>query len=91
MEDVLAEGVYSCHIKHEGRILVSAPIILTVSTSIDKYKKNLVDFYTEQPEVPEDTWPPVCSNTYISLALIKQDSIHHAGGVWSRYYSRRCR
>ena len=38
-------------------------------------KKVLIDRYRAQPEVPEDSWPPVCDNTYINLALIKQGNI----------------
>ena len=38
----------------------------------------LIDRYCFQPEVPEDSWPPVC-NKYINLALIKQGNINSAG------------
>ena len=35
-------------------------------------RKALVDRYSTQPEVPEDSWPPEGANTCINLALIKQ-------------------
>ena len=38
-------------------------------------KKVLIDRYCAQPEVPEDSWPPVSAHTYINLALIKQGNI----------------
>ena len=80
VRDLLAEGAYTCNVTNSRKeILVSKPILITLTTPLDKYQQNLVDFYTEQSEVPEDTWPPVSTNTFISLALIKQDSIHHAG------------
>ena len=57
----------------------SEQILLTLTTPIDVHYKILTDFYTCRPAVPEDTWPPVVGNMYISLALIKQEGIHHAG------------
>ena len=80
VKDLLAEGAYRCVAKQNAKVLESQPIILTtVNTPLNPHKRMLTDFYTEQPEVPEDTWPPVGGNTYISLALIKQESIKGAG------------
>ena len=38
-------------------------------------KKALVDRYSTQPEVPEDSWPPAGTNTCINLALVKHGNI----------------
>ena len=62
-------GVYSNHIN----VSVCAPPL------DDVFVKVLVDRYCAQPEIPEDSWPPQRSNTYINLALIKQGSIEKAG------------
>ena len=89
-KDITAEGTYSCRITKDGtktgsskgmiiEDIVSQPISLTVTTPVDKYSNILSDFYTAQPEVPEDTWPPVSGNTYINLALIKQEPISNVG------------
>ncbi len=49
------------------------PIVLTVVTPLDQYQSVLIDRYTEQPQIPEDTWPPVSQSIFINLALIKQE------------------
>ena len=78
--DLSMEGSYTCEIKSSlGETLVSNPIILDVETPLDQYQSKLTDIYAVQPEVPVDTWPPVSSNTYINLALIKQQAINNAG------------
>lgn len=79
VKDIMAEGTYTCKCQLPGRTLMSQRMVLAVTTPVDKHLKVLTDFYTEQPVVPEDTWPPVSSSTFISLALIKQESIQHAG------------
>lgn len=79
VKDITLEGSYQCKVSYQGGALESDPIVLTVITPIDDYLNTLTDFYTEQPEVPEDTWPPVSSTIYINLALIKQEGIHLAG------------
>ena len=48
---------------------------LTVKTPLDEYRNILLDFHSEKPEVPNDTWPPVSIDSYINLALIKQAHI----------------
>ncbi len=53
--------------------MVCEPIVLTVVTPLDQYRSVLIDRYTEQPEIPEDTWPPVSQSIFINLALIKQE------------------
>ena len=60
--------------------VLTEPILVTVHTPIDQYHSILVDSYTRSPEIPKDSWPPpVLKNSYINLALIKQDNIHKAG------------
>ena len=72
-----SEGTYHCEVQtHENIKLQSEPIKLTVIVSPEK---TLIDRYLSQPEVPEDTWPPVSNDTYINLALIKQSEINKAG------------
>ena len=73
-----SEGTYHCEIQtHENEKLQSEPIKLTVI--VPPEKRTLIDRYLSQPEVPEDTWPPVSNDTYINLALIKQSEINKAG------------
>ena len=73
-----SEGTYFCEIQtHENEKLLSEPIKLTVI--VPPEKRTLIDRYLSQPEVPEDTWPPVSNDTYINLALIKQSEINKAG------------
>ena len=73
-----SEGTYHCEVQtHGNEVLRSGPIKLTVKFSPEK--RALIDRYLSQPEVPEDTWPPVSNNTYITLALIKQSEINKAG------------
>ena len=73
------EGSYTCKIQQGDDVIVSKPIVLTIETPLDQYKKKLNEFYMAKPEVPEDTWPPVSIDTYINLALIKQQGIDNAG------------
>ena len=56
--------------------LSSEPIQVVV-TSLP-LKKILIERYSDQPGIPEDSWPPVSNDTYINLALVKQGSV--AGG-----------
>ncbi len=64
-------GTYKCVLNAStGSVLSSDPIVVQVS--VPPLKKALVDRYCAQPEIPEDSWPPHGSNTYINLALIKQ-------------------
>ena len=78
-DSLIVEGSYTCRIQQGDHVITSEPIVLTIKTPLDKYKKKLKDIYTAKPEVPEDTWPPVSIDTYINLALIKQQGIDNAG------------
>ena len=76
----VAEGAYVCKVAIEDD---STPAVcsecINVSVSVSPLKKVLVDRYCAQPEIPEDSWPPRNSNTYINLALISQGNIEKAG------------
>ena len=73
-----SEGTYHCEVQtHANKKLQSEPIKLTVI--VPPEKRTLIDRYLSQPEIPEDTWPPVSNNTFINLALIKQSEINKAG------------
>ena len=73
-----SEGTYHCEVQtHANKKLQSEPIKLTVI--VPPEKRTLIDRYLSQPEIPEETWPPVSNNTFINLALIKQSEINKAG------------
>ena len=76
----IAEGAYVCKvaIEDDSTSAVCSECI-RVSVSVLPLKKVLVDRYCAQPEIPEDSWPPRSSNTYINLALIRQGNIEKAG------------
>ena len=71
--DQSSNGKYTCELSDGLNTCSSRPITLTVN--IASVKKALVDRYSTQPEVPEDSWPPAGTNTCINLALIKQGNI----------------
>ena len=52
-------------------LLVS--IELTNINPLLKHRPKLAAFYSNQPEVPEGTWPPVKKTQYINLALIRTE------------------
>ena len=63
------EGEYCCHLSHSSEQLASSPVTLTVKYRKDK--KCLLDLYTAQNEIPQDSCPLVSLNTYVDLSLIK--------------------
>ena len=63
------EGEYYCHLSHGSEQLASSPV--TVTVKYHKDKKCLLDLYTAQNEIPQDSWPLVSLNTYVDLSLIK--------------------
>ena len=80
VEDLTLEGYYRCSVSCAKReFKYSEPILLVVHTTLDQYQSILINKYTMSPELPEDTWPPVSTNSYINLALIRQEGIHKAG------------
>ena len=63
------EGAYCCHLSHGSEQLASSPV--TVTVRYHKDKKCLLDLYTVQSEIPQDSWPLISLNTYVDLSLIK--------------------
>ena len=51
----------------------SANVAAIDSNPLLKHRPNLDAFYSNQPEVPEGTWPPVKKTQYINLALIRTE------------------
>ena len=49
---------------------------LAIDKPLMKHRPKLAAFYSHQPEVPEDTWPPVKKTQYINLALIRTELIN---------------
>ena len=77
--DISSEGYYKCEVTEGDKTpLYTEPIPVTVHTPIDQYTSVLVDRYTRSPEIQSE-WPPASTNSFINLALIKQESIHKAG------------
>ena len=72
-----SKGTYTCQLSDGLYTCASRPIHLTVD--ISSLSGVLVDRYSKQPEVPEDSWPPAGANTCINLALIKPGNIEKAG------------
>ena len=75
--DSSSKGTYVCQFTDGTAVSNSNPIFLDVN--ISPVRKILVDRYSSQPEVPEDSWPPAGANTFINLALIKPGNIEKAG------------
>ena len=83
--DIDMEGhVLSCRIActvqnaKQTLVIETTPVTLNVTCCLDKHRYDLNPMYLAQPEIPEDTWPPVSSKKYINLALIKQDHINYS-------------
>ena len=77
--DITSEGYYKCNVTCEKtQHLYTEPVPVTVHTPIDQYTSFLADRYTRSPEIQSE-WPPAGTNSFINLALIKQDSIQKAG------------
>ena len=71
-----------------------SPVTLNVTCCLDEHRYDLNPMYLAQPEIPEDTWPPVSSKKFINLALIKQRShqlqltpVSLFGGTWMTFSS----
>ena len=68
---------FFCEVRKSAKIALTTantPTTVHVSCPLDQFKDSLASMYLAQPEVPEDTWPPVGTQKYINLALIKQQS-----------------
>ena len=68
------EGEYTCCVSKEGKEMCSNKITLTVIYQTDK--KRLLSLYTANNEIPQDSWLPEVSVTFINLALIKSSKDH---------------
>ena len=60
-------GKYTCHITKGSEKVISKEVVL-----ISPEKKHLINLYSKDSDVPEDSWPPKVTSTFISLALIKK-------------------
>ncbi len=82
--DLTFEGSYTCKITCGEKEIVRETIVLTVVAPLDQHQSVLIDRYTEQPHIPEDTWPPVSQSIFINLALIRQEGAKQLSS-YSRY------
>ncbi len=64
------EGQYTCAVERGKEKLVSQGTKVKIIYSLEK--KILLLKYACQREVPKDSWPPVITNTFTNLVLIKQ-------------------
>ena len=62
-------GKYVCCI--EGKLSVRSDEVV-VNVVYPPKHVHLTNFYSLFPEIPNSPWPPVCTSSFISLALIKQ-------------------
>ena len=66
------EGEYTCCVSKEGKEVCSNKITLTVIYQTDK--KQLLTLYSTNREIPQDSWLPDVSLSFINLALIKSSN-----------------
>ena len=76
---IVGEGCVAHKLKIEllaSQLPVSCPAkrqcVRPHSDTISFVAEHLRNFYSKQREVPRNTWPPVGTNTFINLVLIKQ-------------------
>ena len=67
------QGKYICHVMKDSELVISKEVLLTVSFSLRK--KLLIDSYSKDTDVPEDSWPPHATSTFINLALVKKSKV----------------
>ena len=72
LQDILAEGEYTCRCTVGDEVIESDTIGIKVETLLCKYKTQLTARYKSQPQVhvEEHAWPDVRQDTYINLAVI---------------------
>ena len=68
------EGEYTCCVSKEGKEVCSNKITLTVIYQTDK--KRLLSLYLSNSKIPQDSWLPEVSVSFINLALIKSSKDH---------------
>ena len=69
------EGEYCCHVSHCSEQLTSSTVAVTVKYS--KVKKYLLDLYTYQSEIPQDSWFLVSPNNFVDLSLIEANKLQN--------------
>ena len=76
---IVGEGLVAHKLRIElqsGQTTVSYPAkgqsMVSCNSTISSEAEHLIQIYSRQREVPRSTWPPVGTNTFISLVLIKQ-------------------
>ena len=69
------EGEYCCHVSHGSEKVTGSPVAVTVKYS--KVKKYLLDLYTSQSEIPQDSWPLFSPNHFVDLSLIKANKLQN--------------
>ena len=71
---------FSCEVKAKRKKVKfnTIPVSLNVGCVLDAFRGSLSSMYLSQPEVPEDTWPPVSSKKHINLALIRQEQVDYS-------------
>ena len=52
---------------------------MTVRTPVDEFKQVLINRYSMESLIPEDTWPVVNQNTFIKLAVVKEKCTYREG------------
>ena len=62
-------GKYACCI--QGKYSVRR-VEVVVNVVYPPKHVHLTNLYSKLPEIPNSSWPPVCTSSFISLALIKQ-------------------
>ena len=71
IKEATNSGRYSCCVQVGNQLIKSNDIILKVL--LPQKDEYLTSKYRKLREIPCDSWPPVSTSTFISLALIKQD------------------
>ena len=64
------QGNYTCCVSYQEQKAASNDITLTLIYTLAK--KRMLNLYSVQSEVPQDSWPPVGTKTFINLVLIKK-------------------
>ena len=67
------EGEYCCHLSHGSEQLITSKVTVTVIYPPEK--KCLINLYKALDEIPQDSWPLVCTNSFVDLALIKSSKV----------------
>ena len=53
--------------------MISKEVLLTVNFSPEK--KLRIDSYSMDTDIPEDSWPPYVTSTFINLVLVKKSKV----------------